>query len=100
MKKIKPLNIDINTINKVGLILSNKKINANICLDARVFEYPGLENVFIMENDLYGNLMPKGFCFLAFNGNHGLIGKQLKLETLKNSNIQDIKNIVNANNDG
>ena len=68
-------NIDDETISKIGLILSDKPINAQIAPNARVFEYPHLDNVFIMESDLYGNTMPKNSCFLAFYGTHGLIGK-------------------------
>jgi hypothetical protein len=94
------LNIDDETVNKIGLRLSDKSINAQIAPDARVFEYPGLDNVFIMESDLYGNTMPEGSCFLAFYGNHGLIGKHLKIETLKNASIEDIKAMVESNSEG
>ena len=52
--------IDEGTISKIGLRLSDKPINANIAPDARIFEYPGLEDVFVMESDLYGNKMPEG----------------------------------------
>jgi hypothetical protein len=100
MKNIEKFNIDDETISKTGLQLSNKPINAQIAPDARVFEYPGLENVFIMESDLYGNTMPNGSCFLAFYGSHGLIGKHLKIETLKNASIEDIKAMVEKNSEG
>ena len=93
-------NIDDETINKKGLQLSNKAINAQIAPDARVFEYPGLDNVFIMESDLYGNTMPDGSCFLAFYGTHGLIGKHLKIETLKNASAEDIKAMVESSSEG
>ena len=93
-------NIDDETISRKGLRLSDKLINAQIAPDARVFEYPGLENVFIMESDLYGNTMPQGSCFLAFYGNHGLIGKHLHIETLKNASIEDIKTMVESNSEG
>jgi hypothetical protein len=56
-----------------------QKINAHIAPDARIFEYPGLDNVYIMEGDLYGNTMPDGSCFPASLGNHGLIGRHLKI---------------------
>ena len=92
-------NIDEATIRKVGLQLSEQHINAQIAPNARVFEYPSLENVFIMESDLYGNRMPKNSCFLAFYGNHGLIGKHLTVETLKNASVDDIKKIVEDNNE-
>src|SRR3954463_10549050 len=93
-------NIDEETIRKVGLQLSDKKINAQIAPNARVFEYPHLENVFIMESDLYGNTMPKNSCFLAFYGTHGLIGKNLSVETLRNASVDDIKSMVEMNNEG
>jgi hypothetical protein len=53
-----------------------------------------------MESDLYGNKMPEGSCFLAFNGHHGLMGKHLKLETLRNSSVEDIKKMVESNLEG
>ena len=40
-------NINNETINKVGLRISDKKINSEINTKARIFEYPHLENVFI-----------------------------------------------------
>ncbi|MCW3110465.1 MAG: hypothetical protein JWQ09_4971 [Segetibacter sp.] len=91
------INIDEETIRKIGLRKSEQAINAQIAPNARVFEYPGLDNVFVMENDLYGNKMPKNTCFLAFYGHHGLIGKSMKIEILKNASKEDIKNIVENN---
>ena len=93
-------NIDAETIKALGLRLTDKRVNAQTALSARVFEYPHLENVFIMESDLYGNTMPKDSCFLAFNGQHGLIGKYLKVETLKRSSVMDIEKMVQDNNEG
>lgn len=93
-------NIDEETITTVGLTLSDKPVNAQIAPTARVFKYPDLDNVFIMENDLYGNIMPKDSCFLAFYGTHGLIGKHLKVETLKNASVEDIKKMVESNIEG
>jgi hypothetical protein len=98
MESTNDLNIDQETISKVGLRLSHQSINAQITPDARVFIYPFLEDVFVMENDLYGNKMPKDSCFLAFNGQHGLMGKHLKVETLKNATIKEIKDMVESNN--
>ena len=92
--------IDEESIGKIGLRLSDKSINANIAPDARVFDYPGLENVFIMESDLYGNKMPKDSCFLVFIGQHGLIGKHLKVEILRNASRQDIRNMVDIHKEG
>ena len=100
MIKNSDLNIDEKTISKIGLQLSDKPINAPIAVNARVFEYPHLKNVFIMESDLYGNTMPKDHCFLAFYGTHGLIGKHLKVETLKNASVEDIKKLVVSNSEG
>lgn len=96
----KDLNIDEETISLVGLTLSDKHLNAQTALNARVFSYPGLDDVFIMENDLYGNKMPKDSCFLAFNGHHGLMGKHLGIETLKKASLKDIKNMVESNSEG
>jgi hypothetical protein len=100
MKNIKHLNIDVETISNIGLQLSKKDINAQIAPNARVFEYPGLDNVFVMESDLYGNAMPKGSCFLASLGNHGLIGGHLKIETLKHASKEEIKAMVESHSEG
>jgi hypothetical protein len=92
--------IDDETISKLGLQLSDKPANSQIAPNARVFEYPNLENVLVMESDLYGNRMPKGSCFLAFYGTHGFEGRHLKVETLKNSSLADIKKMVSDNVEG
>jgi hypothetical protein len=44
--------------------------------------------------------MPAGSCFLAFYGSNGLIGKHLKIETLRNASSKDIENIVQRNDEG
>lgn len=100
MTKTNEYNINDETVNQLGLRLSDKTINAQIAPDARVFEYPHLDGVFVMESDLYGNLMPKDSCFLAFNGTHGLIGQHLKVETLRNATVEDIKELVKTNTEG
>src|SRR4051812_21242936 len=100
MLQNKNYNIDDETIRELGLKLSDKDINAQIAPNARIFEYPHLSNVFIMESDLYGNTMPKNSCFLAFYGQHGLIGKDLSVETLRNASVDDIKSMVEMNNEG
>ncbi len=92
--------IDDRTIQKLGLRISEKPINAQTAQDSRIFEYPHLENVFVMESDLYGNAMPKNSCFLAFMGKHGLIGKHMNTEALANSSVADIRHIVETNTDG
>lgn len=94
------VNLDDATINAIGLKLTDKHLNAETAVSARVFEYPHLPDVYIMESDLYGNTMPKDSCFLAFNGQHGLIGKTVKVETLTHSTIMDIKKMVEENNQG
>ncbi len=94
------LNLDKETIDKIGLTLSDEPVTAQTAPNARVFKYPGLDGVYIMESDLYGNAMPKGSCFLAFNGIHGLIGTHLKVETLKNASKEDIKKMVESNSEG
>ena|SRR6476619_3871069 len=93
-------NISNKTIRDLGLRLSHRKINAVVSPNAKVFEFPYLDNVFIMENDLYGNVMPDDFCFLAFCGHHGLIGKDLSIETLKDASVADIKEMVESNREG
>ena len=100
MINVEDFNIDERIISNLNLRLTQKRINAQISPDARVFEYPYLDNVFVMENDLYGNKMPKNSCFLAFYGKHGLIGKQLKVEALRKATVEDIKNMVENNNEG
>lgn len=96
----KEWNIDEETLRNVGLHPSDKTVNTQRAPDARVFEFTQLENVFIMESDLYGNTMPKGSCFLAFYGRSGLMGQHLKVETLKNASIEEIKKIVEGNSAG
>ena len=93
-------NIDEETISKLGLIITNKQINAQSTPHARVFEYPHLDNVFIMENDLYGATMPEHSCFIAFIGRHGLIGRHLTIDELKNSSVEDIRKLVVNNSEG
>jgi hypothetical protein len=93
-------NIDSETISNLGLQLSDEPVNAQIAPGARVFDYPHIQDVFIMESDLYGNKMPKDSCFLAFKGVHGLIGKHLKVETLKNATPDDIRKMVESNQEG
>jgi hypothetical protein len=97
---MKQFNLDSETINQLGLRQSSKSINAEIAPDARVFEYPGIDHVYVMERDLYGNAMPEGSCFLAFDGRVGLMGKHIRIDTLLQSSKEDIKKIVNDNHEG
>jgi hypothetical protein len=91
------VNLDEETIRQAGLRPSSKTINATIAPGSRVFEYPGLEHVYIMECDLYGNVMPKGTCFLAFQGRNGLMGQHLKVDALKNCSVEEIKKLIDSN---
>ena len=100
MIKTRDCNLDDESISKIGLRLSDRAINAQIAPEARIFEYPELENVFVMESDLYGNMMPKDSCFLAFDGPHGLIGKHLRVDTLRNTSVDEIKLMVQSNMEG
>jgi hypothetical protein len=92
--------LDEETISKLGLTLSDKPVNIQTTASSRVFDYPHLENVFVMESDLYGNAMPKDSCFLAFHGRNGIIGKHLRIETLKRASTEDIRNMVDTNTEG
>ncbi|RYY01093.1 MAG: hypothetical protein EOO53_19765 [Gammaproteobacteria bacterium] len=100
MQSTDDVNIDQETISKIGLRLTDNTINAQTSPEARVFIYPFLEEVYVMESDLYGNKMPNGSCFLAFNGQHGLIGKHLKVEFLRNATLKEIKDMVQSNCEG
>jgi len=95
-----PFNLDDNTIEKLGLYKSDNPVNAQISPDAGIFQFRNLEGVYVMENDLYGNPMPQGSCFLAFQGRNGLMGKHLQINTLKESTISDIQKMVANNHDG
>ena len=100
MSNIISYNIDEETISRLGLTITNKQINAQSTPRARVFEYPHLENVYIMENDLYGATMPEHSCFIAFNGRNGLVGKHLTIDELKNLSVEQIKTLVDNNSEG
>ena len=97
---MKEVNLDKETIELIGLKVSDKHINAQIAPESRIFDYPKLKDVYVMESDLYGNKMPNDSCFLAFYGQHGLIGKHMKVEALRNASIQDINCMVEENNEG
>ena len=100
MRDSNQFNLDQETIDQLGLRQTSKSVNAQIAPNARVFEYPAIENVYIMESDLYGNTMPKGSCFLAFYGRSGLIGKHITIDTLRNSSLEDIRKLVEDNQGG
>ncbi|MGZ3909252.1 MAG: hypothetical protein ACXVBR_04185 [Flavisolibacter sp.] len=92
--------IDEKTISQLGLLETKKQINAPCAPHARVFEYPHLDNVFIMENDLYGTIMPEHSCFIAFKGRKGLVGRSITIEALRNTSVEDIKKLVADNSEG
>jgi hypothetical protein len=100
MSNIISWHIDEETINKLGLTITHKQINAPGTPNARVYAYPHLENVFIMENDLYGTIMPEHSCFIAFNGRNGLMGRHLFIEQLRNYTVEDIRKLVASNSEG
>ena len=89
-------NIDDETIKKVDLKPSDVPLNAHIAPDARIFSYPGLPDVYIMESDLYGNAMPQGSCFLAFKGTYGFVGQHMTIEALKNSSKEEVWQIIST----
>ena len=97
---MKQFNLDKKTIDELGLYQAYRPINAHLAPDARIFQYPNLEDVYVMESDLYGNTMPAGSCFLAFQGRNGLMGKHILIDTLRKSTLDDIKKIVANNHDG
>jgi hypothetical protein len=88
------------TIKQIGLCISDNPANAQSAEGCRIFDYPGLENVFVMESDLYGNAMPENSCFIAFNGKHGLMGKHMTVEALAKSTMADIRHLVESNTEG
>jgi hypothetical protein len=94
------VNLTATTIAELGLTLSKEKINAAINPKSRIFRYPELEHVFVMESDLYGNPMPKGSCFLAFNGRNGMVGKHITIEKLSHTSVQGIRELVESNTEG
>jgi len=97
---MRQINFDDKTIAELSLTKAFKPINAHLASDARIFQMAELEDIYIMESDLYGNVMPSGSCFLAFNGRNGLMGKHMLIETLKKSSIANIRRIVDDNNSG
>jgi hypothetical protein len=97
---MKNANLSKSVIAELGLRESDRNVNAQLAPDARIFQYPNIDNVYIMESDLYGNTMPEGSCFLAFEGRDGLMGKHIAIDTLRNCSEEDIKKIVSDNHDG
>ena len=94
------VNLSTEVIEKIGLRQVQEGIIPQMAPNARVFAYPGLQDVYVMESDLYGNPMPEGSCFLAFNGRAGMIGQHITIEALENSTKEEIEKLVAANNAG
>ncbi|HSB93594.1 MAG TPA: hypothetical protein VLC28_10765 [Flavitalea sp.] len=92
--------LDDQTIESLGLIPSDSPLTAEIQHPGRVFKYPHMKGVYIMESDLYGNPMPEGSCFLAFDGVHGLMGEHIKIQTLRSSTPDDIRKRVEKDKKG
>jgi hypothetical protein len=94
------VNLSASTITKLGLTISEEKINASVNPESRIFNYPGLENVFVMESDLYGNPMPNDSCFLAFTGRNGMVGKHITIDALRHTSAEGIRQLVESNIEG
>jgi len=69
-------------------------------LTGKIYKYPNIKDVYILEKDLYGNSMPEGYCFLAFSGSHGMIGRQLSLKTLEKASEEDMRILIESNEQG
>ena len=91
---------DQKTVNDLGLYQSYKPVNAHVAQDSKIFQFRNLEDIYVMESDLYGNTMPAGSCFLAFNGRHGMLGKHLLIDALRRSSLEEIKKMVADNSNG
>ena len=100
MKHTMEYHIDAEIIRKAGLRLCENPAAEQFSQNTRVYEFPALENVFVMESDFYGNKMPEGSCFLAFYGRHGLVGRELRVDTLRSASVADIRKLVQDNTAG
>ena len=78
----------------LGLQPTTIPISSPSTVGVRAYSVPTLEQVYIMENDLYGNPLPEGSCFLAVQGKHGLIGRSIREVKLRNYSAGEILNIV------
>ncbi|MDB5253569.1 MAG: hypothetical protein JWP27_2738 [Flaviaesturariibacter sp.] len=96
----KVVNLSPQLIEKLGLTLSTDDVNAATNPDARVFRYPTLDRIYIMESDLYGNPMPANSCFLAFTGRNGLMGRHITIDALSKTSAEGIKQLVQDNTQG
>jgi hypothetical protein len=94
MTNEKAYHIDEEIINSVGLQPSDNPVSSQLATNARVYEFPTLDNVFVMESDFYGNPMPEGSCFLAVQGKRGLMGRRLRVETLRDCRTEEIQKMA------
>jgi hypothetical protein len=92
--------IDEETIRHLGLQPASIPEVSQLASNARVYAIPALENVFVMESDFYGNSMPEGSCFLAFQGKRGLLGRHISVDKLRNCSQEDIVKMVNSGMEG
>ncbi len=93
-------NLSDQLIKQLGLRPSGKTVNAPTASSDKVFAFLDVANVYLMESDLYGNKMPEGSLFLAFDTHSGLAGKHIRIETLHNSSVEDIRKMVADNDSG
>ena len=100
MTNISEYHIDKEIIKRIGLRPLNAPISSQLAANARVYEFPTLENVYVMESDFYGNPMPEGSCFLAVQGKRGLLGRHLKVEKLRHAKTEDIHKMVESIKEG
>ena len=86
--------IDTELIRQFELEPSAIPEGAQLAVNARVYTFPQLESVFVMESDFYGNRMPEGSCFLAFQGKRGLLGRHINIDSLRKCSLDEVQKIV------
>jgi hypothetical protein len=92
--------IDEETIRRLGLRPADIHAGSQLATGARVYRFPNLENVLVMESDLYGNPMPEGSCFFAAQGKHGLMGRRLRVEKLRTCSAEDVREMAQRISEG
>jgi hypothetical protein len=91
---------DKELIHHLGLQPAAIPEGSQLTPNARVYAFPSLENVFVMESDFYGNPMPDGSYFLAFQGKRGLLGRHISVDELRNCSPDEIQKIVESLSEG
>jgi|SRR6476620_4138960 len=86
--------LDEEVVQFLALRLRLTPIEIDSTVTGRIFEYPHIPEVYILEDDLTGNRMPEGTCLLAFTDREKLEGVKLKIETLLISTPGDIKRLI------